>query len=312
MDMTSPVDGKLADALRECAAARFTGVLRVDGQPGGTIYLVDGGIAACETPGAPGLEVILLRSRRVSVADWDAAFTAAALGDREMTAELIDRGLLGAGEVEALLRIALADAVFALVSGQVDSWAEGPAADCPLPLTPPARGGWLLNEATRRGQVLASFAGPVVSAQDRVAALPGAAQPTRVLGPGQDELLVLANGRRTARDLAFVLGRGLYETMLQLSRMRAGNVVVVGSDDAAADDAAPDSAAADGTEDDRTGAGLPRRRKDRPGSSRTVEAGRRGLTAGIRLLLPRSEGSTLVDGAEYPPAQTSGNHRAKE
>ena len=102
-----------------------------------------------------------------------------------MTAELIDRGLLGAGEVEALLRTALADAMFALVSGQVDSWAEAPAADCLLPLTPSARGGWLLNEATRRRQVLASFAEPSVSAQDRVAAAPGAAQATRVLGQGQ-------------------------------------------------------------------------------------------------------------------------------
>ena len=296
MDMTSPVDGKLADTLRECSVARFTGVLRVDGQPGGTIYLADGGIAACETPGAPGLEVILLRSRRVSEADWDAAFTAAAVGGRQMTAELIDRGLLGAGEVEALLRTALADAMFALVSGQVDSWAEAPAADCLLPLAPPARGGWLLNEATRRRQVLAAFAEPAVSAQDRVAAVPGAAQATRVLGQGQDELLALANGRRTARDLAFVLGRGLYETMLQLSRMRVRNVVVIGSSDAAPNGAAPDSAAADGAEDDRTGAGLPRRRKDRPDPPRPVEASRRSLAAGIRLLRPRSEGSTLADG----------------
>jgi len=300
MDMTdpeggkladAPEGGKLADALRECVATRFTGALRVEGQPGGTIYLADGRIAACETPGAPGLEVILLRSRRISEADWDAAFTAAAVAERDMTAELVSRGLLGAGEVEALLRTTLADAMFALLSGQVDGWAEAPAADCLLPLTPPARSGWLLNEAIRRRQVLASFAEPAVSAQDRVAAGPEAAQATRVLGPGQDELLALANGRRSARDLAFALGRGLYETMLQLSRMRASNVVVIGSSDAAPDSAAPDRA-----EDNRTGAGLPRRRKDRPTPPRPVEAGLRGLTAGIRLLRPRTEGSTLANG----------------
>ena len=286
MDMTDLADGKLAAVLRECAAARFTGVLRVDGQPGGTIHLAGGMISACETSGAPGLEVVLLRSRRVSVADWDAAFTAAAVRDREMTAELIDRELLGAGEVEALLRTTLADAMFALVSGEVDGWAEATAADCPLPLTPPARGGWLLNEAARRAQVLASFGESAVSARDRVAAAPGTAQATRVLGPGQDELLGLADGRRTARDLAFARGRGLYETMLQLTRMRAGNMVVIRSFDAAPD----------GAEDDRTGAGLPRRRKDRPAIPRAAEAGRRGLTAGIRMLRPRSEGSTLLGG----------------
>jgi hypothetical protein len=295
MDMTSAADGKLADALRECVATRFTGVLRVDGQPGGTIYLADGRIAACETPGAPGLEVILLRSRRISEADWDAAFTAAAVAEREMTTELIGRGLLGAGEVEALLRTALADAMFAVLSGQVDGWAEAPAADCPLPLTPPARSGWLLNEAIRRRQVLASFTEPAVSAHDRVAAGPEAAQPTHVLGPGQQELLALVNGRRSARDLAFVLGRGLYETMLQISRMQASNVVLVGASAAAADRATAGRATADGTEDDRTDAGLPRRR-NWPGTSRPAETGRRGLVAGIRLLRPRSEGSTLLDG----------------
>jgi hypothetical protein len=286
MDMTAPVDGKLADALRECAAARFTGVLRVDGRPGGTIHLTDGMISACETSGAPGLEVILLRSRRVSVSDWDAAFTAAAVGERPMTAELIDRDLLGAGEVEALLRTALADAVFALVSGQVDGWTEAPPADCLLPLIPPARGGWLLNEATRRRQVLATFAESPVSAADRVAAAPEAAQPGRALGHGQGEILAVADGRRTARDLAFVLGRGLYETMLQLARMRAGNVVVVNSP----------SVAPDGAEDDQTGAGLPRRRKDRPSPPRLADASRRGLTAGIRMLRPRSEGNPVPDG----------------
>jgi hypothetical protein len=51
----------------------------------------------------------------------------------------------------------------------------------------------------------------------------GAIQPGVRLGDGQDEILALADGRRTARDLAFALGRGVYATMLQLSRMqRAG------------------------------------------------------------------------------------------
>src|SRR5580698_6653692 len=124
MEATGLADDKLADALRQYAAARFSGVLRVEGKPGGTIYLTDGRISACETSGAPSLEVILLRSRTVAESDWDAAFTAAAVGERRMTDELVERALLGAGELEALLRVALADALFALVSGQVDGWAE--------------------------------------------------------------------------------------------------------------------------------------------------------------------------------------------
>ena len=287
METTGAADGNLADALRQYAAAAFSGVVRVDGQPGGTIYLSGGRISACETSGAPSLEVILLRSRTISESDWDAAFTAAAVGKRPLTAELIERGLIGAGALEAMLRIALADAVFAVVSGRVDGWAEAPAADCLLPLTPAARSGWLLAEATRRGQALAAFPPPALSAQDRVTAAPGARP-----GRGQDTLLALADGRRTPRDLAFALGRGLYETMLELGRMRAEHLVVTspsGKDPSPPGD--PGDALPDGEDDDRTVTGLPRRRKDRPASPRGTEASRRNLTS-IRMLRLRSEGNS--------------------
>jgi hypothetical protein len=287
METTGPADGKLADALRQYAAASFSGVMQVEGQPGGTIYLSGGRISACETSGAPSLEVLLLRSRRISESDWDAAFTAAAVGNRQLTAELVGRELIGAGELEALLRVALADAMFALVSGQVDGWAEAPPIDCLLPLTPAARSGWLLAEATRRSQALAAFP-PAVSAQDRIAAAPGTARP----GRGQDAILALADGRRTPRDLAFARGRGLYETMLQLATMRAGHLVAISpsgrepSSPPALGDATRDGEA----EDDRTVTGLPRRRKDRPASPRGGEASRRNLTS-IRMLRPRADGN---------------------
>jgi hypothetical protein len=276
MDGADRADGTLADALRQCSADKFSGVLRVDGQPGGAIHLTDGRICACETSGAPSLEVILLRSRRVSESGWDTAFTAAAVGQRQLTAELVARDLLGAGELEALLRAALADAIFALVSGRVDGWTEGAADDCLLPLTPAARPGWLLAEATRRRQVLAAFPGPSLSARDRVAAVPETARATRVPGQDHDEILALADGRRTVRDLAFARGRGLYETMLQLARMRANYLVVIRPY---------------GDEETRTATGLPRRHKDRPASPRTAAPSRRTFIPGVRMLRPRAEGN---------------------
>jgi Domain of unknown function (DUF4388) len=293
MAAASPVYDELADALRQYAVANFSGVLQVDGRPGGTIYFSSGRISACETSGAPSLEVVLLRSRQIAEADWDAAFTAAAVGERQITAELVGRELISAGELEALLRIALADAMFALLSGQVNGWLEAPQADCMLPLTPSAQSGWLIAEATRRGQVLAAFPGPALSAQDRITAAPGAGRSGYRLGPDQDAILTLADGRRTARDVAFALGRGLYETMLELARMRAGNVVVItphGKE--SLPPGLPVSAAPDDGADDRTVTGLPRRRKDRAAAApRAGDTGRRNLTA-IRMLWPRSEGNT--------------------
>jgi hypothetical protein len=297
METTGPADGTLTDLLRDRAAAKFAGALRVDGRPGGTIFFADGRITACETSGAPSAEVILLRSQRVAVSDWDAAFTAAAVDGRAMAAELVDRELLGAGELEALLRTTLADAVFALANGHIDGWTEAPAAECLLPLVPAVGSGWLLNEAMRRRQVLASFAEPAAPAEpaaraprarDRIAAGPAAAR--ALLGPGQDEILALVDGRRTARDLAFALGRGLYETMLQVARMQAADVVLVRS---SPEEPGPRAEAVpDGNEGDRTPTGLPRRRKDRPSPPRSEAPGRRNLAASIRMLLPRSDGNT--------------------
>jgi hypothetical protein len=299
MEATDPVDDKLGDALRQYAADNFSGVLQVDGRPGGTIYFSSGRISACETSGAPSLEVILLRSRRIAEADWDAAFTAAAVGERQITAELVGRELIQAGELEALLRIALADAMFALLSGQVNGWLKAPPADCLLPLTPSAQSGWLIAEATRRAQVLAAFPGPTLSARDRITAAPGAGRPGFRLGPDQDAILTLADGRRTPRDLAFALGRGLYETMLELARMRAGNAVVTTPPSRESlSPGKPVIVAPDNTVDDRTVTGLPRRRKERAPAPRAVEPpGRRNLTA-IRMLWPRSDGSTMPDGAQ--------------
>jgi hypothetical protein len=270
-------DGQLDEALKKCSATKFTGVLRVAGEPGGTMYLVGGGIAACETPGAPSLEVILLRSRVISEEDWDAAFAASATVGRPMTTELVDRGLLGAGELEALQRIAIADCVFALVNGTIDSSStEELPVDCLLPLEPAARPGWLLAEATRRAQVLASLPGPAIGVRDHVAATPGAAvRGARV--KGADDILALADGRRTARDLAFVLGRGLYATLLLLTRMRAKDLVVVSAsrDTPLVPEASP--------EPPKRATRLPQRRKDRSSASRADTSA---------MLRPRTEGKT--------------------
>jgi hypothetical protein len=297
VDASGITDSLIGDALREYAATRFTGVIRVEGQPGGTIYLRGGDISGCETSGAPSLEVVLLRSRRISESDWNATFSASAMAERPMTTELVTRQLLGTGELEALLRTALADSMFALASGRVDGWTELPARDCPLPLSPPAKAGWLLAEAARRRQVLAASDQPPVYALDRVTAKAPAEWTVRAPGPGQAELLNLANGRRTARDLAFALGRGAYATMLQLSRMRDGNMVLITPPGGQSPPAGPPVVVPSDPEgDDRTATGLPRRRKERLGPQRTAEPSRRNFPVNMQMLRPRRAEGTSMPG----------------
>jgi hypothetical protein len=220
--------GPLREALVVAAVAGMSGALRVTGDPGGTIHLVDGRVVGIETPGAPGPEVLLLRSRRVSESGWDAAFAAAAAAGGRTGVELVARDLIGSGELEVLLWTSVADAMFVLASGTVDKYrAEPGPVDFVLPLDPGAEADWLLAETSRRLQVLASL--PARPDRDRIIAVSGAERPGVRLARGQSEILHLADGRRTPRDLAFALGRGVYATLLQLARMQEAGLLVTAS-----------------------------------------------------------------------------------
>jgi len=226
MDAPGGMVNRLGQVLAACAGDRVSGVIRIAGEPGGTVHLADGAVVAIDTPGAPGPEVLLLRSGRVPEPGWSAAFAAAAAGG-EVGAELVRRGLIGAGELEALLRMALADAMFVLAAGELaDCELDKVAADCVLPLDPAAEPAWLLAEASRRLAVLASLPTPIKHDLDRWASARGGAPAGRVPGSGQETVLAVANGRRTARDMAFVLGRGVYAVTLQVARMHADGLLV--------------------------------------------------------------------------------------
>ena len=295
MNTTESEDGSvgpLREALMVCAAAGMSGILRVTGDPGGAIHIADGLVAAIETPGAPTPEVLLLRSHRITESGWDEAFAAAASRGGLMSAELLRREMVGSGELEVLLRTALADAMFVLASGSIEEYrAEQGPVDIVLPLEPGAEADGLLAEASRRIRTLATL--PARNDRERVVAVAGAAQPGVRLGDGQDEILALADGRRTPRDLAFALGRGVYATMLQLARMRQAGLLTTASSLAAAGAARePGGREAPGAEP-KGASGLPQRQRDQSAGSsswrRPWAPGRAPeLRAPLGLLRPRA------------------------
>jgi hypothetical protein len=281
------LSGSLCKALTACAASNLSGLLLVTGDPGGVIHLIEGGVAAIQTPGAPSAEVILLRSHRVSEATWDTAFTASAASGVPMSTELIARTAVGAGELEALLRTALADAMFMLATGLVEECKPQPGpVDCLLPLVPATEADLLLDEAARRVQVLAALHGGGRE-HDRILTVRDTRPSAASLGRNLDEILALADGRRTARDIAFALGRGVYATMLQLAQLHeAGVITTVAPAPASAGDEMASIRTSALLDQPGAPAGLPRRRK---GQWRGPEAGvlRRG--AAQKLLRQRSE-----------------------
>jgi len=121
----------------------------------------------------------------------------------------------------------------------------------------------------------------------RVEPAPGVAVDGAVFGGGRDELLALANGRRTPRDLAFALGRGVYATTLELSRMQREGLLVTTSHRAGLSPAAesePQSAGEPASAPAADNSGLPRRRRGRHSES---DAGA-DMSMLLRLLRPRS------------------------
>lgn len=198
----------LLNALAECGREEFTGALRAAGSPGGTFHLRRGLVVGAESPGAPGPEALLLRSRRISGEEW-AELVREAGGARWPGAELIRYGYAGAAQLRVVCMMALRDAVFAVVAGRVDACERDPGAE-PLAPVPVGEGPIrLLQDANRKLAALAALPHPVRPNRERPS--PSSA-PVVVdeeqLTPVQQELLAQADGRRTARDLAFRTGRG--------------------------------------------------------------------------------------------------------
>jgi hypothetical protein len=279
----------LSEALTECAAAGLHGMLEVTGQPGGMIHLAGGAVTAIQTPGSPSAEVILLRSGLVTEAGWDDAFTAAAGAGVWIGSELVARDVVGAGELEALLRTSIADAMFVLASGQIEKCQVVPGVlDHVLPLVPGAEVGFLLAETSRRILLLASMHGLPAPSRERVAVVPGAFRPGTVLGHGQDEIVALADGRRTTRDIAFALGRGVYATTLRMAQLRDGGVLAAIPDRVIHPVSTAPGRPASGNPE--LPAGLPQRVKGSPTlPRRAAEPGGTRAQQGLhRLLWPRS------------------------
>ncbi|NEC87596.1 MarR family transcriptional regulator [Streptomyces sp. SID12501] len=209
----------LLNALAECGREEFTGALRATGSPGGTFHLRRGLVVGVESPGAPGPEALLLRSRRISGEDW-AELVREAGGARWPGAELIRHGYAGAAQLRVVCMMALRDAVFAVVAGRVDTCERDPGAE-PLAPVPVGEGPIrLLQDANRKLAALAALPHPVRPNRERPSpsSVPVAVSEGQ-LTPVQQELLAQADGRRTARDLAFRTGRGVYTVTVELARM---------------------------------------------------------------------------------------------
>ncbi|MER5478188.1 hypothetical protein ABT026_14610 [Streptomyces sp. NPDC002734] len=215
---------RLSRSLAGCGREEFTGELRVQGRPGGSFHLRGGLVVGVESPGAPGPEALLLRSGRVTGERWTELVRSSG-GRRWPEDELVADGCVGAAQLRVVCMLALQDAAFAMVAGRVEEcerYARGEGAAEPVaPVGVGETAGRLLQEAVRKLTALDGMACPVRPERETPAVTAGAeaALRERLLTPLRREVLAAADGRSTARDLAFRLGRGVFVVTVEVARL---------------------------------------------------------------------------------------------
>jgi hypothetical protein len=210
--------------LTQAAGERRTGALVVHGHPGGTVYLLDGQVTYAESPAAPGVGELLTASGRLAGRTWQAALDAGTSRAR-VGRVLLDLGHLTQGELELCVLGALYDAAYFALA---PATAHGEFLDgAPHWLGPVVRvdSSAVNREARRRARLLDEiYPHPQVDVAP-VIPVPRAPLERITLTALQWELLVHADGQRTPADLAQLLGRAGYATILQLRRLAALGLV---------------------------------------------------------------------------------------
>jgi hypothetical protein len=198
------------------------------GTPGGSFHFRKGLVIAVDSPGAPGAEALLLRSGRVSEEDWTAAVREG-VETRSHRAELAARGNIGSTELQVVAMMAAQDGAFAVAAGDVEEHVVDDvlSTDVLLPVVRGVDAEELLRETTRRLAALAALPCAVSPHRERVVPAPGVDLSTRLLTAERREILTHATGRRSARDIAYAVGRSVYPVTVEVSRLLGEELLVL-------------------------------------------------------------------------------------
>ena len=206
--------------LTQIAGDRQTGALVVGGQPGGTVYLIDGLVSYAESPAAPGVGELLTASGRLAPRTWQAALDAGT-SRAQVGRLLLDQGHLTQGELELVVLGTTYDAAYfalAAASAPVD-FLDG--ATHWMGQVVRVEAAAINRESRRRARLLDEICPDPRIDTEPVIPVPRPPVERVTVTAAQWELLVQADGQRTPADLAQLLGRAGYATIQELRRLAA-------------------------------------------------------------------------------------------
>ncbi|GAA3928980.1 hypothetical protein GCM10022244_42560 [Streptomyces gulbargensis] len=205
--------------LVRLAAEGATGALLRDH---GTLYLVDGDVVHAESPAAPGMDVLLTAGGRLPREGWDEAVDRAG-AHRAVGRFLMDSGRMPRGELEICHLCAVFDAAFFALSPTSGPTRFRYGVGHWFGTVRPVPAAAVERETARRRELLAS-AWPYASV-DTAPVAPRPAPEGRAVGARNRARLDAADGRRTPTELARLLGRPAFHTLLDVRRLAAAGFV---------------------------------------------------------------------------------------
>lgn len=214
------------ETLERLADTRATGVLQ---SAGGAVYLLDGAVVHAESDQSVGVVPLLAGCGRIPLEAWHESVRA--YGPEHRVARmLVAQKLVSQGELELCHLVALYDAAFFALTAWCTATSFVPGVAHWLGPLGSVNARRLRREAVRRRDLLErAWPCPQVDAAPVVPIVSGLPA-RRALGRRQHELLDHADGRRTPADLARLLGRSAFETLLEVRRLAAGGLVATPPD----------------------------------------------------------------------------------
>ncbi len=226
-----PTGTRVTATLERLAERRVSGIMEIDGNPAGTIYLNHGQITFAQASWIPDLSARLLGALRLSAASRE-LITGPDRPDRDIGTVLVQRNYLSRGDLQAILRSVVVDAALVLML-PADRDAFISDIRFAAPGTPGAHQHWagafsslcvdfVLAEVIKKAERMARFK----LARTTPVRLRDLGAVSAVLSREQWAVACAIDGARSVQDLAWTCGLALYEAIECVGRLIQAGVCV--------------------------------------------------------------------------------------
>ena len=222
---------RVTATLERLAERRVSGIMEIDGNPAGTIYLNHGQITFAQACWIPDLSARLLGAPRLSAASRD-LIAGPDRPDRDIGTVLVQRNYLSRSDLQAILRSVVVDAALVLML-PADRDAFVSDIRFAAPGTQWANGHWagafsslcvdfVLAEVIKKAERMARFN----LARTTPVRLRDLGAASAVLSREQWAVACAIDGARSAQDLAWTCGLALYDAIECVGRLIQAGVCV--------------------------------------------------------------------------------------